>query len=227
MAEGEKIKAIELSISFGWALKESIEEDIHKTFKDAENHMYKRKLFESPSIRGKTINAIINTLYEKNQREEKHSRRVSELAFEFAQVLGMMEQEVQEIKTMGLLHDIGKIAINEGILNKEGRLTSEEYNQTKLHPEIGYRILSSVNDMLDMADYVLCHHERWDGKGYPRGVSGNDILLQSRIIAIVDAYDAMISSRTYRSSKTVDEAVAELRKFAGTQFDPELVEIRF
>jgi diguanylate cyclase (GGDEF)-like protein/PAS domain S-box-containing protein len=225
MAEGEKIKAIELSISFGWALKESIEEDIHETFKDAENHMYKRKLFESPSIRGKTINAIINTLYEKNQREEEHSRRVSELAFEFAQVLGMTEQEVQEIKTMGLLHDIGKIAINEGILNKEGRLTSEEYDEIKLHPEIGYRILSSVNDMSDMADYVLCHHERWDGKGYPRGVSGNDIPLQSRIIAIVDAYDAMISFRTYRSSKTVDEAVAELRKFAGTQFDPELVEI--
>ncbi|MDD4344132.1 MAG: transporter substrate-binding domain-containing protein, partial [Eubacteriales bacterium] len=225
LAKTEKIKAIELSISFGWALKEKIEEDIHEVFKDAENQMYKRKLFESPSIRGKTINAIINTLYEKNQREEEHSRRVSELAFEFAQVLGMTEQEVQEIKTMGLLHDIGKIAVNEGILNKEGRLTAEEYDEIKLHPEIGYRILSSVNDMSDMADYVLCHHERWDGKGYPRGISGKDIPLQSRIIAIVDAYDAMISYRTYRTSRTVDEAVAELRKYAGTQFDPELVEI--
>ncbi len=225
LAKTEKIKAIELSISFGWALKEKIEEDIHEVFKDAENQMYKRKLFESPSIRGKTINAIINTLYEKNQREEEHSRRVSELAFEFAQVLGMTEQEVQEIKTMGLLHDIGKIAVNEGILNKEGRLTVEEYDEIKLHPEIGYRILSSVNDMSDMADYVLCHHERWDGKGYPRGISGKDIPLQSRIIAIVDAYDAMISYRTYRTSRTVDEAVEELRKYAGTQFDPELVEI--
>ena len=225
LAGAEKINSIELSISMGWSLKERPEQDLHDIFNEAENHMYKRKLFESPSIRGKTIHAIINTLYEKNKREEEHSRRVSELSAEFAEVLGMTEQEIQELKTMGLLHDIGKIAVNESILNKDGRLTPEEYMEIQLHPEIGYRILSTVNDMSDIADYVLSHHERWDGKGYPRGIKEKEIPLQSRMVAIVDAYDAMISYRTYRPSKTVEEAIKELKKFAGTQFDPELVEV--
>lgn len=225
LAAKERINSIEISISFGWAMKKRASQDIHDIFRDSENQMYKSKLFEGPSIRGKTVNAIINTLYEKNKREEEHSRRVSELVSEFAEVLGLTEQEIQEIKTTGLLHDIGKIAIDESVLNKEGKLTKEEYEEIKLHPEIGYRILSSVNDMSDMADYVLSHHEKWDGTGYPRGIKGNEIPLQSRMIAIADAYDAMVSYRTYRLSKTKEEAIEELKKYAGTQFDPELVGI--
>ncbi len=225
IAEDVTINTIELSISFGWAIKTKESQSIQDIFKESENQMYKRKLFEAPSIRGKTINAIINTLYEKNQREEEHSRRVSDLVTKFAEVLGLTEQEVQEIKTTGLLHDIGKIAIDERILNKEGTLTKDEYEEIKLHPEIGYRILSSVNDMSDMADYVLSHHEKWDGSGYPRGIKGEEIPLQSRMIAIVDAYDAMVSYRTYRKSKTKEEAIEELRKYSGIQFDQKLVEI--
>jgi diguanylate cyclase (GGDEF)-like protein len=224
ISEKEKIGSIEMSISLGWELKYDDGENIQEIFNKAEDHMYKKKLFESPSIRGKTIGAIINTLYEKNKREELHSHRVSELCRRLAIALGFSDQEVEEIKTVGLFHDIGKIAINEGILNRPGKLTAEEFDEIKKHSEIGYRILNSVNDMNDMADFVLYHHERWDGRGYPRGLKGQAIPMQSRMISIADTYDAITSDRSYRRGSSDKEAILELRKHSGTQFDPDLVE---
>lgn len=223
IAHQEKIGSVELSVSFGWDLKYRSEEDIQDVFKQAENYMYKKKLFEGPSMRGKTIGAIINTLNEKNKREELHSHRVSELSKRLAQQLGFTEQAVEEIKTAALLHDIGKIAINEEILNKMGKLSDEELNEMKRHPEIGYRILRSVNDMVDMSDYVLYHHEHWDGTGYPKGLGGKDIPIQARIISIADAFDAITSDRTYRPRRTNEEAFQELIRCSGKQFDPELI----
>ena len=187
--------------------------------------MYKKKLFESPSMRGKTINAIISTLHEKNKREEQHSHRVSALCKSMGKAIGLPEGEIEELKTVGLLHDIGKIAIEENILNKPGKLTDDEWEEIKRHPEIGYRILSTVNDMSEMAEYVLAHHERWDGRGYPKGLKGEEIPFQSRIIAIADAYDAMTSERSYRSALSEEIAIEELQKNAGIQFDPELIRI--
>lgn len=222
--EKEQVSSVNLSISFGWEVKYSVDENIQEIFNRAENFMYKQKLFESPSMRGKTITAIINTLHEKNKREEEHSQRVSDLCRKMAQVLNFSEREIDEIKTVGLLHDIGKISINEDILNKPHRLTDEEFEEIKRHPEIGYRILSSVNDMADLADYVLYHHEWWNGKGYPRGLKGEDIPIQARIIAIVDAFDAMTSHRTYREARSEEEAILELIKNKGIQFDPNLTE---
>ena len=140
-------------------------------------------------------------------------------------VMGFSSDDIQELKTVGLLHDIGKIGIEESILNKPGKLTDEEMDQMKKHPEIGYRILSSVNDMAEMANYVLSHHERIDGKGYPRGLKGMEIPLQSRIIGIADTYDAMTSHRSYRQAMTDQEAIDELIRVAGTQHDAYLVEI--
>ncbi len=124
-----------------------------------------------------------------------------------------------------MLHDIGKIAIDEKILNKPGRLSIEEWNEIKRHPEIGYRILSSVNDMAELAEFVLAHHERWDGKGYPKGLKGEEIPLQARIIMVADSYDAMTSERTYRKPLTEEAGMEELRENAGTQFDPEIVRV--
>ena len=141
------------------------------------------------------------------------------------EALGMTEHEIDEIKTVGLLHDIGKIAINENVLNKPGKLTDNEWKEIKRHPEIGYRILSTVNDMLEMAEYVLYHHERWDGKGYPKGLKEDEIPFVSRVIAISDAYDAMTSERSYRSALPEEVVIDELQKNAGIQFDPELVSV--
>ncbi|MGH4138355.1 HD domain-containing phosphohydrolase [Clostridium sp.] len=225
LSSKEKIESIDISISFGYETKNTEKEKTEEIFKKAEDHMYKKKLFESPSMRGKAIAAIIRTLHEKNKREEQHSHRVSALCESMGEALRLPEYEIKELKNIGLLHDIGKIAIDENILNKAGKLTGVEWNEIKRHPEIGYRILNTVDDMSDMAKYLLHHHERWDGKGYPKGLKGDEIPFVSRIITIADAYDAMTSERSYRSALSNEVAIEELQKNAGTQFDSELVRV--
>lgn len=221
----EKVGSIDIATSFGYETKRYSEEKIEDVFKKAEDLMYKKKLFESPSMRGKTIQAIINTLHEKNKREEAHSHRVSILCRNMGQALNLLEGEIQELKTVGLLHDIGKIAIDENILNKPGKLTEDEWKEIKRHPEIGYRILSTVNDMADMANYALYHHERWNGEGYPKGLKGNEIPFVSRIITIADAYDAMTSERSYRNALSEMVAIEELQRNSGLYFDAKLVKV--
>jgi len=221
----EKVGAVDISVSFGFETKSKMEYKIEDVYKKAEDNMYNHKIFESPSIHGKTINAIMKTLYEKNKSEEAHSQRVSKLCECMGEALDLSEYKIKELKTVGLLHDIGKIAIGEHILSKPGKLTDEKYKEIKRHSEIGYRILSTVNEMPEMADYVLSHHERWDGAGYPKGLKAYEIPLESRIIAIADAYDAMTGERSY--GRTMPEAAAreELRLNACTQFDAELVNL--
>lgn len=225
LIQKETIKTINISISFGYETKTNEKESFDDLFKKAEDHMYKHKLFESPSMRGRTVQAIINTLHEKNKREEQHSMRVSELCKNMALALNLNEHKIEELKTVGLLHDIGKVAIEENILNKPGTLTSEEREEINRHSEIGYRIMSAVNDLSDIAEYVLYHHEKWDGTGYPKGLKKNEIPLESRIISIVDAFDAMTSERSYRRALSEDIAVCELESNSGSQFDPELVNV--
>lgn len=220
-----KVGQLEISVSLGYDIKTDSEENIIEIIKKAEDYMYRKKLYDSPNMRGKTINTIITTLHEKNKREEQHSRRVSQLCEQMGEALGLNEDKVNELKTVGLLHDIGKIAIDEAILNKNGTLNAEEWVEIRKHPEIGYRILSTVNNMSEMAEFVLSHHERWDGKGYPQGLSGEQIPLQSRIIGIADAYDAMISERSYKKALTKEEAIQELTANAGTQFNAECVRV--
>ncbi|NCC81552.1 MAG: diguanylate cyclase [Clostridia bacterium] len=220
-----RIGTIDLSVSFGWETKINDDQDIIDLMNKAESYMYKRKLSESPSMISSTIKIIISTLHEKNKREKLHSERVGEICEAIGREMGFDQEELSELKLIGLMHDIGKIGIDEKILNKDGKLTPEEYEEIKKHPEIGYRILSSANQMSDIAEYTLAHHERWDGKGYPNGISGKEIPLVSRIIAVADAYDAMTSERTYRKPLSEKEAVEELRKYAGTQFDPIIVKI--
>ncbi|TGE39093.1 transporter substrate-binding domain-containing protein [Desulfosporosinus fructosivorans] len=225
LALREKVGSIDLSVSFGYETKRNEEEIMREILKKAEELMYKTKLHESPSIRGKTISAIISTLHENNKREEQHSYRVSALCEKMGRALGLPESKVEELKTVGLLHDIGKIAIDVNILNKPGKLTIDEWEQITRHPEIGYRILSTVKDMSEMAEYVLAHHEKWDGSGYPKRLKAKEIPLQSRIIAIADAYDAMTSERSYRSPLLKETAINQLENSAGIQFDPELVKV--
>lgn len=220
-----KIESIALSISFGFKTKKDINEDIYETYRTAEDLMYRVKLIEIPSMRGGAISTILNTLNEKDKSSEIHSRTVSSISERLATAFGMDRQEVNEVKTAGLLHDIGKIIIPISIITKKGKLTVEEYELIKGHPEIGFRILNSTHDMRNISKIVLNHHERWDGFGYPRGISSDDIPIQSRIIAIADAFDAMTSERTYRKVLSNAEALEEIITNAGTQFDPVLAQV--
>lgn len=221
----EKVGAIDISISFGYETKRNMSENIHDVFKNAEDYMYRHKLYESSSIRNKTIDLIMNTLYEKSDREMQHSKRVSEICEALAIRMNFDKDKVNQIKIAGLMHDIGKMGIDENILNKPEKLNNEERKEVKRHPEIGYRILSSSNEFSEIAEYVLKHHEWLDGNGYPGGFKGEDISIQSRIISIADAYDAMTSDRPYRKGQTVGDALIELKRCSGTQFDADLTEI--
>lgn len=221
----EYVNAIRISISFGWDTKIKNDEDILKVLKSAEDYMYKHKVIENQSMKGNTVNTIINTLLEKNPREEQHSKRVGEICENIGTALGFSEIEVGQLKVVGHLHDIGKIAINESILNKSGKLTKHEQDEIRRHPAIGYRILSSSYEMLELAGYILAHHERWDGTGYPKGLKGEAIPKVARIIALADSYDAMTSERPYRKALSEEAAFREIRENAGIQFDPDIARI--
>lgn len=213
---------IVISVSIGWDTKESVEQTIRDTFIKAEEHMYRKKLTESQSMRNETIKAILKTVNEKSEREKIHAEKVSEISKKIGKMLNLPQDVINEIGIAGLMHDIGKIGIDDAVLNKKGALTEEEYIEIKRHPEGSYHILKAVDAYTKLADYVLSHHERWDGKGYPRGISGDDIPLVSRIIAVADAFEAMTSSRPYRETLSESEALLEINKNAGTQFDPEI-----
>lgn len=221
----KRIHGVDGSISFGWDTKEGIDEDIIKVLKNAEDDMYRTKTIENESVRSAMINTIVKTLHEKNPREESHSKRVSELCEAIGLASGLSEIEVNKLRVGGLLHDIGKIAIEQSILNKPGKLTEQEWTEIKRHPEIGYRILSSSHEMLELTEGVLSHHEKWDGTGYPKGLKGEAIPKVARIIAIADTYDAMTSERSYRKALSEEVVLAEICKNSGTQFDPEIVQI--
>ncbi len=139
--------------------------------------------------------------------------------------MNLSKKETQDLITAGELHDIGKIMVPPSLLNKPDKLTSDEFEVIKRHPGIGYQIIKSVDEYVHLADLVLHHHERWDGSGYPEGLSGKSIPLFSRIIAVADAFEAMTAVRPYQETKTNEEAIKELRRCSGTQFDPKIVEI--
>ena len=214
-----------LSLSIGYAVKEKPSEQMHQIFKRAEDDMYSHKLAESSSMRSKTIDLIMNSLFEKSNREMLHSDRVSMLCHNIASEMEFSQEDINQAKIAGLVHDIGKIGVNNTILDKPGKLDQGEWLEIQKHCEIGYRILSSVNEFSEIAEFVLSHQERWDGKGYPQGLKGENIPLQARIIAVADSFDAMTSDRSYRKGMSNSEAVIEIRKCSGTQFDPEIAKI--
>lgn len=218
-------KGLVLNIAIGMDSMLTSSDTLLNTMKNAEDAMFRNKILESESVRSAMIETILHTLNVKNPREEAHSRRVSELCVKMGIALEMNEEDIYELKIIGLLHDIGKIAIDEKVLNKPDKLTDAEYAEIKRHPEIGYRILSTSKEMDPYLDIILAHHERFDGKGYPNGLSGSEIPLMARILNVIDSFDAMTCYRPYRSTKTIEDATRELIKCAGTQFDKHIVEV--
>jgi HD-GYP domain-containing protein (c-di-GMP phosphodiesterase class II) len=138
--------------------------------------------------------------------------------------MGLAESELTWIRRGAILHDVGKIGISDGILRKPGKLNDSEWEEMRRHPEMGYRMLEPIRFLRPALDIVLCHQERYDGSGYPRGLEGDSIPLGARIFAVVDTFDAMTSDRPYRAALSIDAAREEIRVWSGRQFDPRVVE---
>lgn len=216
---------IQVSVSLGMAGKHSSTRNMEEVIKEAEDKMYRNKLFASTSARSSFINSLENTLWTRSHETKEHCQRMLKMAQKIARAIGMSDSELDSLKLMATLHDIGKIAIPNSILDKPGKLTTEEWEYIKKHPEIGYHIALSSPELASIAEGILNHHERWDGAGYPRGVKEANIPLISRIIAIIDTYDVMINGRPYQKPFSQEEVLEEIERCAGTQFDPELAAV--
>jgi HD-GYP domain-containing protein (c-di-GMP phosphodiesterase class II) len=216
---------INISVSFGWYTKDSEDQSMDEVLKNAENYMYQKKLNSKSSKQSNIIRSILNTLQIKCPRERDHSQRVSRICEEIGKAFNLGDNELNELKIAGELHDIGKIAIDISILNKSGGLKDSEWAQIKKHPEIGYRILNTSREFIKISEYVLAHHEKIDGSGYPQGLKGDEIIWQSKVIAVADSYDAMTCDRPHRKALSREEAAEEIIKNAGTQFDPEVARV--
>ena len=223
--DNNRSKSPEINISMGYSTIEEELELVEEAMKTANEYMRNRKLFSQQSSYSDIISSIMTTVYEKSQETEKHAERLAELSTRTGRMLNLMEKDLGELQLLGMLHDIGKIGIDDKILNKPGKLTEEEWIVMKKHPEIGYRIARASHKLSRIADYILSHHERWDGMGYPRGLKGEDIPLLSRILSVADAYDAMTEDRIYRKALSKEEAIEEIRRNSGSQFDPIIANI--
>ena len=218
----ENRKTYYMSISLGYATKTNEQESFDELYKTAEEHMYRRKLLESKSLHSSIISSIKTTLNEKSLETEAHAERMAAMAKQLGKSIGLNEEDLVSVELAATLHDIGKISLDSNILAKTGKLNEADWIEIKKHPEVGFRIAQTVPELMRISEFILSHHERWDGKGYPQGLAGEDIPLVSRIIAVVDSFDAMTQDRAYRKALTIDQAVQEIRKNAGTQFDPKL-----
>jgi diguanylate cyclase (GGDEF)-like protein/putative nucleotidyltransferase with HDIG domain len=171
------------------------------------------------------VYALVSAVEARDPYTYGHSKKVNTYAVALAEAVGLSPDEVSKLSTAALLHDIGKIGIPDNVLNKKGKLNGENWEAIKTHPKLGANIVSNIPNLVPCVSSILHHHERWDGSGYPEGLKGEEIPLGARILAIADSFEAMTSARPYRSALSLEEVVKELRRGAGIQFDPKLVEV--
>jgi len=209
-----------ISIEYGISVRTSPEENIQDTISAAENEMYSKKVNNSDTVHSKLLESLKNTLAQSESETEQHSSRVSKVAVCLGRRLGLTDKDLTELSLLAQFHDIGKLSIPDKLLLKAGQLTAEEKSLMSIHTIRGCQIAKNSPELQPIANYILCHHEWWNGTGYPNGYKGEDIPYLSRIISIVDAFDVMTHSRAYHKAIPEEDALKEIEKCAGTQFDP-------
>lgn len=215
----------EISTTIGYGTKNNISQSFESVLNIAEEFLERRKLLNQQSSHHNIISSIMSTMYAKSQETKEHGERIANISQAVGRHINLSLKDIDDLYLLAMLHDIGKIGVDDRILNKPGCLTDDEWVKMKQHPEIGYRIAMSSPQLQSIAEYILHHHEWWDGTGYPAGLKENEIPLVSRILSVVDAYDAMTKDRVYRAALDRDEAIKELKLYAGRQFDPDIVAV--
>ncbi len=211
-----------LSVSIGVACALD-DEKLEQVYNRADDQMYRNKLYKGTGARAQILDVLMAALEERDYLTHGHATRLLELCLKVGQHLGVSSEQRGNLALLSKVHDLGKVGIPDHILFKPGPLSAQEWEVMRLHPEKGYRIAVASPDLVGIAELILKHHERWDGSGYPLGLKGLDIPLECRIMAIVDSFDAMTNDRPYSKARSDAEAVEEILRCAGTQFDPELV----
>ncbi len=215
---------IPLSLSIGLACAQSVSQDLNQVYKQADDYMYRDKLNRDVNARSQIMKALMAALEERDFITSGHAHRLEDLCVRLGRQVNLSSSQLSDLNLLAQVHDLGKVGIPDHILFKPGRLNDQEWEIMQQHPEKGYRIALSTTDLAGIADLILKHHERWDGKGYPLGLAGDEIPIECRILAIADSFDAMTNDRPYRKAVSVEESLEELKQCAGSQFDPDLVE---
>ncbi|MGM0760752.1 MAG: PAS domain S-box protein [Thermodesulfobacteriota bacterium] len=215
---------IPLGLSIGLACALEDEPDLNQVYRQADDLMYRDKLNRDINARSQIIKALMAALEEKDFVTSGHAHRLKELCVQLGQKINLASSQLSALNLLAQVHDLGKVGIPDHVLFKPGPLNEQEWEIMRQHPEKGYRIAQSTSDLAGIADLILRHHERWDGKGYPLGLAGEEIPIECRILAIVDSFDAMINDRPYRQAMSVEDALMEVKKCSGSQFDPYLVD---
>jgi diguanylate cyclase (GGDEF)-like protein len=223
--ENQENRGIPISISLGYAHAKDKSISAQSLLKEADNQMYREKLHHSQSVRSAIVQTVMKMLEERDFATEEHADRLQYLTNKIARRMQLAESRIADLQLLARFHDIGKVGIPDHILLKPGPLTNDEKKIMHRHCEIGYRIAQSAVDLMPSAEWILKHHEWYDGSGYPLGLAGEAIPIECRILAVADAYDAMTSDRPYRKAISYESALLELKRCAGTQFDPMIVEI--
>ncbi|MGE0075562.1 MAG: HD domain-containing phosphohydrolase [Sphaerochaetaceae bacterium] len=220
-----RVKDMPVSVSFGKSVKLVRSNNMDELFREAEHEMYRKKVAERPQIRKRIIDQLLSSLFSQNPEEQVHSERVGRLCRMIAEHAGLSDDEVDEMELAGIMHDIGKVALGSEFLATEGFVDELEGGMVLRHPEVGYNILSAASQYGAIAEFVLSHHERWDGAGYPSGLKGAAIPLQGRILALADSYALMTTVEPDGLGLSDREALEKLSMESGSKYDPELTRL--